>query len=385
MAALFAVVNESIAIVESISTKLENLSVIEVAHGFHENEQRRTPPILTLIVLDIPSLHEDYEKDPYFFGFVFNRDQSASYDGGFIDVSYDGGLSWDLGRVEFEGKRGQATIGFVVDDPATGDRELGNPKPDRWDVYSQVTVEMASGELKSATKEEVYAGANLVRIDGEIRAFLTATEVTPLGIVAQGKTYRLTTWIRGLRGTTPIDPTPKEFPGSGGRIKAQPLVIDLTSPFVPVRIQTGDDATPLHYRARAREYDLEAGVELLGERDLTVLGENLRLLPPINVVAVQEANLDWTITFDPVSRTSRPQLFSARGVQDPDPETFDIQILESSGSETVVRTIPVTAQAATYTVAQQTADFGDTENAIFVTVLRTGSWIDSETTEEITG
>lgn len=369
MVAIVRVINETIAIVETVIVPtLLNISTRGERFAWRSDKFSRPPP-LELILLDIPALSEDHVLDPYAMAFIFPH-QSNIFEVGFVDVSYDDGDTWDEGRAEI---KAFSTVGMVVEN-GLGDRELGDPRSDRWDVYSQVTVEMFSGILESKTRAEVLSGANLVLINNEIRAFANAVEIVSTTIDTQpgiGRMFELTDWIRGMRGTKPVE----TLPGF--------ILVDLNGPHIPVRIPNGDDGVELRYRARSkRDPDNSQGFKL------TILGENLRPFSPGVVSLIKDATTgDWAIKFSPVTRNPNPQIFSARGIVDLDTGAWVAEIMSDGTSEaTVKRSIAVTQdvtipgqpvfETSAYSDADQVTDFGSTQATIFIRLSQTGTWLD---------
>jgi len=376
MVALVRVVNESIAVVETVIAKLLNPSKTDFrdvvpAVLLNVADHAR---FMRIVVLDIPSLEEVQTDSAHLFAFVFRSSRAMRWAAGYIGVSYDGGDSWDPTRAQYTE---EATIGLLVNDPAVVN--LGNPRPALWDTYSQVIVEMMSGTLQSASRASVLAGANLLWINGELRAFSTATEIANVRATTAERTFILTDWIRGMYGTTPVDPL------VGGE-----WVVDMTSPHVAVALPSGDDGLSLEYIARSDPALVPDGLPLALKDPYVVVGENLRPRGVAGVTFVQDATTnDWAIQFSRVTRNPNPQIFAERGVVDVDgTESFDIEIMsDGTPSATVKRSVvPVpTAPSAgepeyelgAYTDAEQTTDFGGTQTKIYVRISSTsGTWLD---------
>ena len=189
MVAITKVVDETVDITETVVTVLENLSAINNP-GLVEAPSY--PPLIFIEAMDTANLFEDCCGNPHWLAAICMTDHGAAFAGGEIQASYDNGITWAK-RLRYSE---ESVCGLIVPG-ASGDQELGAPLPDRWDVFSQVTVEMVNdGVFESRSREAVYAGANKLYIGGEIRAFSTAVEIDPID--NGGRTFVLTDWIRGM-------------------------------------------------------------------------------------------------------------------------------------------------------------------------------------------
>ncbi len=378
MAALVEVVNEAIGITEVVILEIENLNEL---NDPRLPEEFYYPPTIFIEALNIPSIEDDCCPDPFWYGSVARASGKPLWRGGIIEVSYDDNLTWTK-RADYVD---ESLTGVTVHE-ASGDQNLGTAIPDRWDVFSQVTVEMTSGGfLRSRTRDEVLAGANTLLINGEIRAFSTAVEIDPVDAAPYGlgQTFVLTDWIRGMRGTTIVDPAIPPEPGSDALVRS--LVVDLNGPLTKVLLPIGDDELVLQYRARDNSSNFEIDSDEQGI-EATLTGENLKPRPVIDASTIRQTNNDWIIDWTRVSRNPCTQILSARGASDDDtPATFEVRILDAVGGN-LVRTLTTVVESTStdqmlYPASAQVVDFGSIRTEIFVEIIRTTDWADSDTVE----
>lgn len=151
------------------------------------------PPSLRCFVADIPALQAQHVEQPGVYCGVSSTGE-ASFSGGTIFQSHDGGTTWH----PFKTLQGEAIGGNVNGTVPTGNGVCGR----FWDTVTEieVTIERSDVELSSEDDEDVAAGRkNLMLIGNEIISFSNATL---LGVTtAGGRTYKLSRLIRGRRNT----------------------------------------------------------------------------------------------------------------------------------------------------------------------------------------
>lgn len=372
MAALTVVINETVEVFERLIVEIPvDLNEINKVLAFHSPS--RGHRLYIVFPIDVPMIADSCCDYPTLNAFIHSITSDLQHDlanpGGQIDVSYDDGETW-VHRGSFDRS---SRVGTVIP-RSSGDRNLGDPKEDTWDTYSQVTVEMYEGEtLESRDRQAVLAGANMVMFDGEIRSFSTAVETTSTEkMYSSSKVYILTDWIRLQFNTTrETSLSPDDYS----------LVFDLTGPSTLINLPYGDADSDVRYRARDNSFsitDTDRGLFV----DVNLSGENLRprAVSPLFIVD-RDSGDNITISWSPVTREPCPQIFAERGVRDQDATTYDIDIL-SGLNGSVLRTLESTANDTVgYPEPAQVIDFGSAQSLIFFTVTRTSTWSDSRAVE----
>ncbi|MEO7224253.1 MAG: glycoside hydrolase TIM-barrel-like domain-containing protein [Devosia sp.] len=206
-----------------------------------------------------------------------------------------------------------------------------------WDVVNAVELVLLSGHLASRDDAEVLAGANRIAVESdagewEIVGFANAELIAP-------KTYRLTRLLRGQGGTDHAMGT----------------------------ASVGNRVMLLDSRAELRAVDpawLGATAELLcfaGPTDAVGVAAEAELglapilpLAPVHLLAVADGG-DIALSWVRRSRADTDSWATEDAPLDWAPEAYRVEIYDGV---TLVRTIDRAVPAATYTAAQQIADFG---------------------------
>jgi hypothetical protein len=277
----------------------------------------------------------------------------------------------DIGYAPYVGASASPFAGITLMDSPTGDSfsidtvlpiraTIGETVFDFWsgptayfDLVNTLRVKLYSGELASASEDAVLGGnANAVAVknaagDWEILQFCTATLVDP-------SVYDLTKLLRGRLGTEHAMQSPV---AAGARV----VVLDGAI----AQIQAA-----LAERGVARFY--KWGPSALDPSDVawqqgTFTARCVGLMPwsPVHVAGTRNGSGDLSITW--VRRTRFGGAW-ADGTDVPlneESERYEVDILDGSN---VVRMLASIAPAATYTAAQQTADFGSPQASIAVAV-----------------
>ena len=204
-------------------------------------------------------------------------------------------------------------------------------------------------QLESVTMEQLLNGANALAINGEIIQFQTATLVGTA-------TYQLSGILRGRRGTE-------------HRVAAHPMgseVVVLTGGAI--------DRVPVDLTEIGVERQVKAVPNGIDPADIsadsfTFNCNVLRPFSPCHVRGTKDATTgDWDITW---IRRTRINGGWSDGVDVPLGEAFERYEVDILDGSTVVRTFTgLSTPEVTYTVAQQTADFGSSQNEIRVAVYQ---------------
>jgi hypothetical protein len=288
-------------------------------------------PNTTLELLDIPLL-SDADNLPGFY--VAITGENALWTLGALYDSLDG-TSYNLNTTITD----QTAIGTCT-------TTLGNYAGDNvFDDINTVTVNVgAVQQLASYSRDVVLTGgAPLYLVGNELVYARTATLISP-GV------YTLSNLLRGRRGT--------EW-AMTGHVASERFVELLPTGdgirFVP--LNTTDMGSLRYYKA-ASSGQLLSGVTA---KTITPVGNALKPFSPVNA-RVNRAAADHVITWSRRTRLST-RLVGSLPIYAPlgeVSESYEIQIFISFAAATagtpVLRTITATAQTATYTSAQRTAD-----------------------------
>jgi hypothetical protein len=233
-----------------------------------------------------------------------------------------------------------ATMGQSVD--ALGDFHGGNVP----DELNSIRVRLFTGELSSVTFENFINNAQAAVIGSEIVVFRNAV-LNPDG------TYTLSGFLRGRRGS--------EY-ATSGHIAGERFV--LISPSVMVRIAavSADIGRPFNYKAVTSGASLSSATA----QSFTNEGAGLKPYAPVHVGGGRTAG-DLIINWVRRSRVSGEWRDSVEVPLGEVVERYEIDVLNGS---VVVRTISATSTSATYSAADQIADFGSVQSAIAVVVYQ---------------
>jgi hypothetical protein len=223
-----------------------------------------------------------------------------------------------------------ATLGELAEPLAPGPVE-------RWDGQG-VEVEFYGGHVASVDGTAALAGANrlaLVTDAGgwELIGFSGAELVAP-------GTYRLTRLLRGLSGSDPA-----MGPASAGN---RVVLLDDAALMLPVPPTWLGGAVSLRAYAGSRD---ATGTALTAPLGL----DPLLPLPPCHLSAIRDGSGDVLLSWTRRSRADADGWALTEVPLDSAPESYAVTILD--GAE-VLRTLAVGSPSATYTAAEQAADFG---------------------------
>jgi hypothetical protein len=282
-----------------------------------------------LILLDLPALR-DTDDNAGIYGAVRATGSGTEWGGALIWRSLDGTGGW----TNLASAAAEASIGRVVTPAAAGITTT-------WDDENSLTITLESGSLASATEAQLLAGANTaaVGVNGrwELLQFLTATQIS-------ATQWTLSNLLRGRRGT-------EHWVGTGA-VDDRFILVSGAGVFrLPVDIaDIGQDRV---YRA------VSAGKPFAGGLDQTFASQAVALLP-FAPVYFEVENVGGDLVFSWIRRGRLGRALPS-GADIPLSEESEAYVLDiyAAGSPTqVVRTISTAVQSATYTVAQQVADFG---------------------------
>ncbi len=217
---------------------------------------------------------------------------------------------------------------------------LANGPTNYIDHVSSVTVQLVYGSLASCNDLDLLNGANAAWLGGEIIQFQTATLMGP------GQ-YQLTNLLRGRRGTeyaTTTHTVGEDF----------------------VLLQSGSlDFLAAQITDRGASYDFRAlskGQSLGDAQDyaFTYALNTIRPFAPAGLSGTRSNGTsgDLTLTWKRRARLNAEWVDNIDVPLDESSESYDLEIMNGTS---VMRTFStITAPTITYTVAQQTADWGGT-------------------------
>ncbi len=226
----------------------------------------------------------------------------------------------------------------------------------RLDKASIIRVKLDRGQLFSSSALGMLGGANTAAIrnaDGEweVVQFETAFLTAP-------STYTLSNLLRGQAGTETAMST-------GLPAGARFVLIDAA--VTPVLLTSSELGLPLQWRYGPAARDL--GEESYAAHVFAFRGAARRPLSPVHVRG-RRIGADLTITW---TRRTRRGGDSWETVEVPLSETLESYEVDILDGETVVRTIASSTPMATYTGAQQIADFGAAPASVGIRVYQLNS------------
>ncbi len=245
--------------------------------------------------------------------------------------------------------RGPAVIGQTLDDLPPGPTS-------RLDRATRVQVSVGSAQLQSVEMSLLLQGANLAAIENtsgnwEVLQFETAT------LISSG-VYELAGLLRGQAGSEPA------MAAAGSVVTAGATIVMLDGALAQVNLTADEIGLPYQWRYGPATRDI--GDSTYGEMQHAFQGVGLRPLSPVHVRASRsggDVELSWVRRTrsggDSWEATEVP-LFEAS-------EAYEVDILD--GTE-VKRTLSATMPTATYTHADQVADFGSPQSTYDVAVYQ---------------
>ena len=244
------------------------------------------------------------------------------------------------GRVTVTDEASAATFGWLGAAATLG--ELSAPLVAgaifTWDDINALEVTLYGGHLSSRDETEVLAGANLIAVETDAGEW-EVVEFANAELVAPGQ-YRLTHLLRGRWGTD----VALGAADAGNRV----LLLDGRAMLLTVPAAWLDTTVALRSYAGAADVDgTPASVEIGLDPVLP--------LPLVHLTALRVGGSDIAFSWIRRSRADADSWAGDDAPLDFVPEAYRLTILSGG---TPVRTIDSIAAAATYTSAQQTADFG---------------------------
>lgn len=266
--------------------------------------------------------------------------QASGWPGGILMRSDDGGQTWP----SMTGFADKSEVFTAVD-------VLGDGRTDIVDSANSVTVtpNWSAADLYSITQSQMLAGGNIAAFgaDGrwEIIAFRTVIDNTG--------SYTLRDFMRGRYGT--------EWAAALHQVGDQLVMLNTTdADFIGLPL-TALNSSRL-WRAVTNNADINSSQDI----PYAYSGVNLKPLAPVYIKGSRNVvTMDWELECRMRSRTP-VEPFS--GIPTPDGEAapvYEVEIWDATWS-TLKRTISgLSTPAATYTNAQQVADFGLLQSTVY--------------------
>jgi len=312
-----------------------------------------------LLMLNLPLIVDtDYPYGPY--AAMAGSSATLPWGGGILYESTDGGTTYK----QITSESTPQVMGLVTSPPGNF---LGGNIFDKINSFV-VTIGNGGGTLSSATESAVLNGANVAYIGsgsgstGEVIQFASATLVA-------ANTYVLSDLLRGRRGTE----------WQMGQHAAGELFLLL--PSLDINGPYSDLGQPRQWKA------LSGGQALAAVTPQTFIdtGETLRPYSPTNIYGASDGSgnvtINWTrrtriggqwadFTDVPLSESSESYVLQIWN------STFTVCARVVGGNQSNPASGPATITSPTfvYTAAMQTADFGQNEQHIYVSIGQLGSF-----------
>ena len=280
-----------------------------------------------LRILDLPQLpNQDFGAAIHYAA----TGREVGWRGAAIYRSFDGGANYNLATSVSD----TAVMGTAITALGTG----------RWEVYDltgKVTIVLQSGALESVSETALLNGANLCLIGEEVLQFKNAV------LLATNK-YEISHLLRGRLGTetsVASHSAGENFTLLDGRITREQVansLLGLPRLYKPVSI--GDTLG----QTASQEFNHK--------------GRGLKPYAPVHIRGSRDGAGNLSLTWVRRSRGAPDLADYVDALLNEAKELYEIEILNGSS---VVRIISgLSTPAATYTAAEQTADFGLSQSSI---------------------
>ena len=297
-------------------------------------------------LLDVPYM-SSVQSGPSFLAAMTGA--KTGWRGGVLMRSADSGATWD-NLQDFEPPG--ATIGACTNSLGVVDSRM-------IDAGSVLSVTLTYGDLFSITQLAMLGGENhfAYGADGrwEIIAAQTCTLVT-------GKSYTLQNLLRGRFGT--------EW-AMGLHASGDALVLLDPADVLAISVSSGAIGLSSLYRGITVERDLSTD----SNRSFTYQAVNLKPLSPVSLSGNRDASNDWALTWVRRTRTGgewRDYVDAELGEAS---EQYQIDIFADGTYTTVKRTLSTTSQSATYSSANQVADFGSNQPTLYLKIYQVSATV----------
>ena len=292
----------------------------------------------TMMLLDI-ALLRDADDEPGAYVAAFGV--PPNWRGAVIYTSTDDGVTWT--RVLTVPRPGSA-VGVATN--ALGAWTGGNA----FDESNSLNVSLYNGAAESTTRLGVLNGGNALAISGpqgwEVLQYRDA-------VLEDDGTYTLTGLLRGRRGTDYA---------MAGHAQGDAVVLLSASMIRNLAIDSAVIGVERPYRA----VSVGDTITNTSEHDETITAERLRPWSPVQLGGGRDAGGDVLLQWRRRTRVGGEWRDSVDASLGEETEAYEVDIFTSSARTVVTRTITgLTTPSTTYTVAQQTTDFGVPQGTVY--------------------
>jgi hypothetical protein len=289
-------------------------------------------PVVTLFLLDIPTLRDDHLNQPGYYVAMANANVDAAWNQALLYKSDD---DVDANFKQISGTQVEFVMGYLSATTNAGET-FGEGNFHSIDYSATYDVKLFHGSLSSVTESDIELhGRNRAIIGNEIIHFVTATLIGT-------NEYRLSGIARGVYDQRLSDHA------EGERFCLLDPAVEL---FIPINASDRDKV--LNHRAIQASGDITAAVT-----DKTTYGLiNMKPFAPSNLDALRlDANDDIVLSWQRRTRT-QTALFQDGdvGLVSNELDQYTLQIFDPTGA-TLEREVIVTGNSYTWTTAMQTAD-----------------------------
>ena len=293
-------------------------------------------------LLDIPLLRDEDDSA----GFPASMcGYTAAWPGGILYRSSDGGQIWE----DLQGFAGPVPIGYARNVLAAG-------RTDIFDSSNTLVVDLLTGDMESISQLSALAGVNWFAFgsDGrwEIIAAATCT-IQPDG------SWMLSDLLRGRRGS--------EWAMSLHQA-GDALVAITDGDMAWISMASDSIGASRDYRA----ITVGKGIDTDTSHSWTYTAVNLKPLSPINANGSRHPTThDWSLSWTRRGRLSPEWRDSVDMPLGEDSQAWEVDICTDATYATVVRTLSgLTSAAASYSSAQQVADFGSNQATLYLRIVQ---------------
>jgi len=274
----------------------------------------------------------------------------AGWRGGILMQSTDAGSTWS--SLQEFGPPG-ATMGACTN-------SIGVVESRLIDSASVLNVTLTQGDLESVTQLAMLGGANHFAYGADGRWEIIAAQTCTL---VSGTSYVLKNLLRGRFGS--------EW-AMGLHAVGDALVLLESSEVAAIATSSGAIGLSYLYRGITVDQDISTDSNLA----FTYRGVNLKPLSPIALTgAIDPASNDWSLTWIRRTRTGGEWRDNVDADLGELSEAYQIDVYSDGTYTTVKRTISTMTPAASYTSAQQVADFGANQTTLYLKIYQISSII----------
>jgi hypothetical protein len=283
----------------------------------------------------------DADNDAGFYAAACAADPLATWRGASLQASGDGGVNYSA----LISLTAEATMGYTTN--ALANFQGGNVV----DELNSINVTMRNGSPSSTTYSGLLVGTNVAIVGDEIIHFRDAA-------LEVNGSYTIRGLLRGRRGS--------EYAMAQHAIGDRFIVVSAATIFRVPQDTAGIGMTRL-YKAVSAGTTLAAATE----KTFTNLGTGLKPYACVHLGGGRNAAGDVTLNWVARTRISGEWRDAVDVPVGEASEGYVVEIYSSSAYTTIMRTISgLTSPSATYSVADQVADFGSQQSDVYFRVFK---------------